>query len=111
VCCHVEGPRSGSVVRSGCENRKYSQAIPSATMESRVNDGSLSFATDIKPLFREHDRRSMESHFDLWSYADVRAHASDILERLQNGLMPCDGGWPLERVQIFKRWVESDEPA
>jgi hypothetical protein len=71
----------------------------------------LSFASDIKPLFRERDRKSMESHFDLWSYGDVQTHASAILERLQDGSMPCDGAWPPEQVQIFKRWVESDTPA
>ncbi len=67
----------------------------------------LSFAVDIKPLFREHDRQSMQKTFDLWSFGDVRAHASDILERVKNGSMPCDGAWPPERVQIFERWVQS----
>jgi hypothetical protein len=80
-------------------------------MDSHANDEPLSFVSDIKPLFREHDRQSMESHFDLWSYGDVQAHASDILERVQNGSMPCDAAWPPEQVQVFKRWVESDTPA
>jgi hypothetical protein len=77
-------------------------------MGSPSNDDHLSFATDIKPLFREHDRQSMERAFDLWSFDDVRAHASDILERVTNGSMPCDGAWPPERVQVFQRWVDSD---
>jgi len=72
------------------------------------NDERLSFATHIKPLFRQHDRQSMERAFDLWSFDDVRAHASDILERVKNGSMPCDGAWPSERVQVFQRWVDSD---
>ena len=71
------------------------------------DDDHLSFARDIKPLFRELDRRSMEKAFDLWSFDDVRAHAPDILERVKNGSMPCDGAWPPERVQVFARWVES----
>jgi len=71
------------------------------------NDDRLSFATDIKPLFRQHDRQSMERAFDLWSFDDVRGHASDILERVKNGSMPCDGAWPPERVQVFQRWVDS----
>jgi hypothetical protein len=29
------------------------------------------FASDIKPLFREKDRNSMLRRFDLWSLADV----------------------------------------
>jgi hypothetical protein len=32
----------------------------------------VSFTQDIKPLFRERDRTAMMSHFDLWSYDDVR---------------------------------------
>jgi hypothetical protein len=76
-------------------------------MDSSSNDDRLSFVRDIKPLFRQHDRQSMEKAFDLWSFDDVRAHASDILERVKNGSMPCDGAWPPERVQVFERWVES----
>jgi len=59
----------------------------------------VSFEAHIKPLFREHDRQSMTFAFDLWSYADVQAHAAGILERLVNGTMPCDGGWPPDSVQ------------
>jgi CDGSH-type Zn-finger protein/truncated hemoglobin YjbI len=71
---------------------------------------TVSFAANIKPLFREHDRQSMSFAFDLWSYGDVRAHAAGILERLENGTMPCDGAWPAERVEVFKRWSESGFP-
>ena len=70
-------------------------------------DETVSFAAHIKPLFREHDRKSMAFAFDLWSQADVQAHAAGILERLQNGTMPCDGAWPAEKVEVFKRWTES----
>jgi len=76
-------------------------------MDPHPNDTRLSFAADIKPLFRQHDRQSMEKAFDLWSFDDVRAHSSDILEHVQNGSMPCDGAWPPERVQTFERWVQS----
>ena len=65
----------------------------------------VSFAAHIKPLFRKHDRDSMSFAFDLWSYEDVKAHAADVLERLGNGSMPCDGAWPKERVDVFARWT------
>jgi hypothetical protein len=42
----------------------------------------ISFDADIKPLFREKDRDSMRNSFDLWSYADTKAHAAPIAERL-----------------------------
>jgi hypothetical protein len=76
-------------------------------VNSPSNDDLVSFATDIKPLFRELDRQSMQRAFDLWSFNDVRAHASDILERVKSGSMPCDGAWPPERVQVFQRWVDN----
>jgi hypothetical protein len=67
---------------------------------------SLSFASDIKPLFRESDRTSMKRAFDLWSYDDVVAHGEAIAGRLKNGSMPCDGPWPEDRVALFERWFE-----
>ena len=70
----------------------------------------VSFNADIKPLFREKDRDSMRKAFDLWSYADVQAHAGAIAEAVRKGTMPCDGAWPPERVQLFDRWVEKGKP-
>jgi hypothetical protein len=71
----------------------------------------FSFDSDIKPLFREKDRNSMRHAFDLWSYADVRAHAAAIAERVKDGSMPCDGAWPQERVALFESWIAQETPA
>jgi truncated hemoglobin YjbI len=70
-------------------------------------DETVSFAAHVKPLFREHDRKSMAFALDLWSQADVQAHAAGILERLRDGTMPCDGAWPQEKIDVFRRWTES----
>jgi uncharacterized Fe-S cluster protein YjdI/CDGSH-type Zn-finger protein/truncated hemoglobin YjbI len=70
---------------------------------------AVSFATHIRPLFRERDRQSMSFAFDLWSVDDVRAHATGILERLSEGSMPCDGAWPKDRVAVFQRWTVSGQ--
>jgi hypothetical protein len=75
-----------------------------------TSDQALSFQQDIKPLFREHDRDAMKWAFDLWSYDDVSANNDAILGRLENGSMPCDGAWPAEQVELFKRWVDSGTP-
>lgn len=72
---------------------------------------SPGFARDIRPLFRETDRESMQFAFDLWSYDDVRTHAQDILERLTDGSMPCDGEWSEDQVALFRRWIEAAMPA
>jgi hypothetical protein len=66
-----------------------------------------SFEQDIKPLFRERDRGSMMSQFDLWSYEDVRDNAEPILQVLRAGSMPCDGAWPEDQVDMFERWTTS----
>lgn len=71
---------------------------------------AVSFEEHIKPLFRRQDRQSMSFAFDLWAHADVAAHASDILVRLIDGSMPCDGAWPSEKVAVFRRWVEAGAP-
>jgi len=76
-----------------------------------TGDSPPSFARDIRPLFRESDRESMDFAFDLWDYNDVSAHAEDILERLTEGTMPCDEEWPEEQVARFRRWVEAGMPA
>jgi len=70
----------------------------------------VSFEIDVKPLFRERDRSSMEFAFDLWSADDVSEHADAILDRLKAGTMPCDGAWPKEQVDLFERWVASGKP-
>ena len=65
-----------------------------------------SFEQDIKPLFREYDRDNMTYSFDLWSYDDVRDHADDILDRLEEGDMPPDRPWPDEHIALFRSWMD-----
>jgi hypothetical protein len=65
----------------------------------------LGFEKDIKPLFRERDRGSMRRFFDLWAYGDVVANGQAIADRLADGSMPCDGAWPGEQVDLFRRWL------
>jgi hypothetical protein len=74
-------------------------------------DEPLHFKEDIRPLFRERDRDSMEFAFDLWSLDDVSTHADAIFERLEAGTMPCDGAWPAEDVAVFRRWIDAGKPA
>jgi hypothetical protein len=69
---------------------------------------ALSFASDIRPLFRDSpDVDSMQGYgLDLSSYADVKARAAEIYEALANGSMPCDEAWPKERLELFKHWMD-----
>jgi hypothetical protein len=67
---------------------------------------TIGFEADIKPLFRDKDREAMRRAFDLWSYDDVVTHADAIADQLSQGTMPCDGAWPEDRVERFRRWVQ-----
>ena len=66
----------------------------------------LSFAGDIRPLFRDSDVNSMSFAFDLASYEDVRTHGEAIYATLAAGRMPCDGAWPDDDVQRFRAWLD-----
>lgn len=69
------------------------------------------FDSTIKPLFRQKDRDAMRFAFDLWSYDDVSKHADAILQRVEDGSMPCDGTWGDEQRQTFRAWVDKGTPA
>jgi hypothetical protein len=68
----------------------------------------VSFAKDIRPLFRDSpDVDTMKAYgLDLSSYEEVKSQASEIYERLEDETMPCDEPWPKERLDLFKRWME-----
>jgi len=58
-------------------------------------------------MFRESDRDEMAFAIDLWSYRDVRDHAERILERLEDGTMPCDAPWDTAKINRFRSWVQT----
>jgi len=77
-----------------------------------MEDSTLSYQRDIKPLFGEGDRYAMLFAFDLWSYQDVCKHAQAIFERLSDGTMPFNRmDWQEEQVAQFRRWMEAGMPA
>jgi hypothetical protein len=76
-----------------------------------MEEEPMHFEEDVKPLFREGDRKAMRFAFDLWSLDDVSTHADTILDRLEAGTMPCDGAWPADRVAVFRRWIDDGKPA
>lgn len=75
-----------------------------------TDEGAPSFERDIRPLFREKDRQRMEFAFDLWNLLDVKENAEQILERLEDGDMPCDGAWSEEQIGLFRAWVDAGTP-
>jgi hypothetical protein len=69
---------------------------------------SVSFATDIRPLFRDKDITEMRdiSNLDLAAYQDVRDNADAIYEQVETGWMPCDVPWSPDKVALFKQWMD-----
>jgi len=37
----------------------------------------------------------------------TRARAKEVLSRLEDGSMPCDGAWPPTKIEIFQRWIDT----
>jgi hypothetical protein len=58
-----------------------------------MNDATkISYAANIRHLFRDKDINAMKRAFDLSKYQDVCDNADNILKYLAAGRMPCDGG-------------------
>ena len=80
---------------------------PDQPLEKEVSMTTLSFAADIRPLFRPFDVESMKpAGLDLSSYEEVKKHAQAIYARISAKQMPCDGSWSDNRMQKFKEWME-----
>ncbi|MBE1282420.1 MAG: hypothetical protein GJ676_03830 [Rhodobacteraceae bacterium] len=71
-----------------------------------------SFQRDIRPLFRDKDIKAMLAvrNLNLASHTEVRRHAKLIFERLEDGSMPCDGGWPQADLELFRAWIKAGTP-
>jgi hypothetical protein len=69
---------------------------------------ALSFAKDIRPLFRDSPDIDTMKDFglDLSAYSEVKAEAENIYARVLDGSMPCDEPWPKDRIALFKQWME-----
>ena len=92
---------------------KAISAVPSSPgrpdeLEKGVPMSAFSFATDIRPLFRDKDINAMKAFgIDLSSYKDVKRRAQDIYARLSAKRMPCDGPWSDDHMQKLKEWMQT----
>ena len=77
-----------------------------------------SFQADIRPLFTQRDIDGMKKGFNLESYAEVKAHAAAIYDRIR-GIggpeMPPppprgEGPWPQSRIELFAKWMADGFP-
>jgi hypothetical protein len=74
---------------------------------------ALSFATDIRPLFRDEDITCMDGggvHLDDLAWMSVPANAQSVYDSVSTGAMPPDAPWPSDRVSLFKKWMDAGYP-
>jgi len=75
---------------------------------------ALSFATDIRPLFRDGDIECMKAGevlLDDPAWMCVLANAKSVYDSVAGGSMPPDEPWPADRVSLFRKWMDAGCPA
>jgi hypothetical protein len=75
---------------------------------------ALSFATDIRPLFRDEDIQCMGPsgvRLDDLGWMSVPANAQSVYEQVSAGTMPPDEPWPAGHISLFKKWMDAGYPA
>jgi hypothetical protein len=74
---------------------------------------ALSFATDIRPLFRDGDIKCMGSsgvNLDDPAWMCVLVNAQNVYGQVSAGAMPPDAPWPPDRISLFKEWMDAGCP-
>lgn len=75
---------------------------------------AVSFAKDIRPLFREGDIECMSTagvHLDDYAWMSAPANAQHVLRAVSSGHMPPDDAWPKEKVALLQQWIDAGYPA
>ena len=75
---------------------------------------ALSFAKDIRPLFRDGDIECMKPggiDLDDFAWMSVPANASLVYGTVADGSMPPGEPWSADRVALFKEWMDAGCPA
>ncbi len=75
---------------------------------------ALSFATDIRPLFRDEDITCMDGsgvHLDDHAWMCVPANAQSVYDQVSTGAMPPGEPWAKDHVSLFKKWMDAGYPA
>jgi hypothetical protein len=79
-----------------------------------ASPGSLSFASDIRPMFTDMDIAHMKKAMDLSNRDSVFAHADAIYAAVLSGHMPPassgESRWTAEACDRFKNWKEQGGP-
>ena len=75
---------------------------------------AISFAADIRPLFRDGDIGCMGKagiKLDDAAWMSVPANAKLVYGAVSAGTMPPDKPWASDRISLFKAWMDAGYPA
>jgi hypothetical protein len=87
--------------------------LDQATRLSKETRMALSFATDIRALFRDGDIECMSAagvRLNDFDWMSVPANAQEVLHAVSSGSMPPDEPWPKERVALLLQWINAGYP-
>ena len=77
----------------------------------------LSFAADVRPLFRDIDVEHMADFgvmLDDYSYMSQSANAANVLAALkgdgQTQMPPHGPYWSVEQIALYQRWMDAGCP-
>ena len=81
---------------------------------SKLDQPAVSFAKDIKPLFRPIDIQHMKPHrvmLDDYTYmsdaSNDHANAQAVFDQLSSNLMPPGGPfWTADQLALFSTWMQ-----
>jgi len=108
---------AGQGLSGGLPGDEYRVMEARPMVASRTSKGgsmALSFATDIRPLFRDGDIECMRSvgiDLDDPIWMCVPVNAESVYGAVSAGTMPPDDPWPDDRVSLFKKWMDAGCPA
>ncbi len=82
-----------------------------------ADEKAVSFAADIRPLFRDIDVEHMKGlgvPLDDYAYMSQRANADNVLKFLNGDAqpqMPPNGPyWSVEQLALFSKWMDAGCP-
>ena len=101
------GPRSWRLWTSqgATASRKFVIGDLPEIIEDEIDGDPV--AVRVKLPVTINGRIFPRGNIDLWSFEDVSSRAAEILSRLRDGSMPCDGAWPEAKIELFQRWAST----
>jgi hypothetical protein len=105
---HIENYKNNTIV-TNITNPNLAFEQHHGTFTLIADNPTVSFANDIRPLFRAKDIACMKPRsvfLDNYDWIRTPANAQRVYDQLSSGNMPLDGAWPSQNVSLFKAWVD-----